>query len=90
MVLFGALMIYSASSVVADVLAALDSREHVPAHGGADLVVRSLRAPVLVRYADGSVTMGDAMSLDALPATGARGGAEPGVASIIPVWRDAA
>jgi hypothetical protein len=76
--------------VVADVLAALESREHVPAHDGEDLVVRSLRAPVLVRYADGSVEMGDAISLDALPAAGAGAGVDSAVASIIPVWRDAA
>jgi homoserine dehydrogenase len=80
----------TASSVVADVLAALESREHVPAHDGEDLVVRSLRAPVLVRYADGSVEMGDAISLDALPAAGAGAGVDSAVASIIPVWRDAA
>jgi homoserine dehydrogenase len=80
----------TASSVVADVLAALESREHVPAHDGEDLVVRSLRAPVLVRYADGSVEMGDAISLDALAAAGAGAGADSAVASIIPIWRDAA
>ncbi len=80
----------TASSVVADVLAALESRERVPAHAGEDLVVRSLRAPVLVRYADGSVAMGDAVSLDTLAWAGARAGARRAVSSIIPVWRDAA
>jgi homoserine dehydrogenase len=80
----------TASAVVADVLAALESRERVPAQDGEDLVVRSLRAPVLVRYADGSVTMGDAVALDALEARPA--GVPPGreVASVIPVWSDAA
>jgi homoserine dehydrogenase len=78
----------TASAVVADVLAALESRERVPAHDGEDLVVRSLRAPVLVRFADGRVVMGDAVSLDALEAPAAGGRRE--VASIIPVWSDAA
>ena len=78
----------TASAVVADVLAALDSRGHVPAHDGEDLVARSLRAPVLVRFADGRVVMGDAVSLDALEAPDAGGLRD--VASIIPVWRDAA
>jgi len=78
----------TASAVVADVLAALESRERVPAHDGEDLVVRSLRAPVLVRFADGRVVMGDAISLDALEASGAGGRRD--VASIIPVWSDAA
>jgi homoserine dehydrogenase len=79
----------TASAVVADVLAALESRERVPAHVGEDLVVRSLRAPVLVRFADGSVAMGDdAIALDALDAGAVGAGRE--VESIIPVWRDAA
>lgn len=80
----------TASAVVADVLAALEARERVPAHDGEDLVARSLRAPVLVRFADGSIEMGDAIPLDALEAalSGVRGRRE--VASIIPVWRDAA
>ena len=76
----------TASAVVADVLAALESRGRVPAHDGEDLVVRSLRAPVLVRFADGRVVMGDAISLDALES---RGGHRD-VASVIPVWSDAA
>lgn len=80
----------TASSVVADVLAALESRERVPAHAGEDLVVRSLRAPVLVRYADGRVTMGDAVALDALVTETVKASVDPSVASIIPVWRDAA
>jgi homoserine dehydrogenase len=78
----------TASAVVADVLAALESRAHVPAHGGEDLVVRSLRAPVLVRYADGSVAIGDPVPLDEIEASRTSAGRE--VASIIPVWRDAA
>ena len=78
----------TASAVVADVLAALESRAHAPAHGGEDLVVRSLRAPVLVRYADGSVAIGDPVPLDEIEASRSAGGRE--VASIIPVWRDAA
>ena len=88
----------TASAVVADVLAALESREQpvlslskgVVAPDGADLVVRSLWAPVLVRYADGSVVMGDAVSLDGLNSASARFGSGRAVASIIPIWADAA
>jgi homoserine dehydrogenase len=80
----------TASAVVADVLAALESRERVPAHDGEDLVARPLRAPVLVRFADGTVVMGDAIPLDALEAAVAGVGGRREVASIIPVWRDAA
>jgi hypothetical protein len=80
----------TASAVVADVLAALDARERVAVHGGEDLVARALRAPVLVRFAHGSVVTSDAVPIDALEAA-ARGYGERGeVRSMIPVWRDAA
>ncbi|HWT07078.1 MAG TPA: hypothetical protein VN224_15040, partial [Xanthomonadales bacterium] len=80
----------TASAVVADVLAALDARERVAVHGGDDLVARALRAPLLVRFAEGSVVTSDAVALDALEAAvrGLRGRGE--VRSAIPVWRDAA
>ncbi|HZO93131.1 MAG TPA: homoserine dehydrogenase [Candidatus Baltobacteraceae bacterium] len=81
----------TASAVVADVLAALDARDRAPAHGGADLIARPLRAPLLVRFAEGSVVVTDeAVSLDALE-TAAAGYLQRGdVRSVIPVWRDAA
>ena len=89
----------TASSVVADVLAALEARERgVQAHEGEDLVSAPLRAPVLVRFASGSVVTSDAMPLDALEAAAggfghviqslSKGRGE--VQSMIPVWRDAA
>ncbi len=87
----------TASAVVADVLAALGARERaVPAAGGlpspagADLVARPLRAPALIRFADGSVLTDEAVSLDALEAAARayRYGRE--VRSVIPVWDDAA
>jgi homoserine dehydrogenase len=81
----------TASAVVADVLAALDARERgLVAHGGADLVAKPLRAPVLVRFAGGSVVTSDAIPLDDLEAAAGslRGCGE--VQSVIPVWRDAA
>ncbi|HEX3466380.1 MAG TPA: homoserine dehydrogenase [Candidatus Elarobacter sp.] len=88
---FGAGGDATASAVVADVLAALDARERgLPAHAGEDLVATPLRAPVLVRFAGGSVVTSDTMPLDALEAA-ARGFATQGeVRSVIPVWRDAA
>ncbi len=80
----------TASAVVADVLAALDARERVAVHGGADLVARALRAPLLVRFAEGSVVTSDAVAIDALEAA-VRGLGDRGeVRSAIPVWRDAA
>jgi homoserine dehydrogenase len=81
----------TASSVVADVLAALDARERgVASHEGEDLVAGPLRAPVLMRFAGGTVITTDAVPLDALEAAagGFRGRGE--VQSMIPVWRDAA
>ena len=87
---FGAGGDATASAVVADVLAALEARERVPAHGGEDLVARPLRAPLLVRFASGSVVTSDAVSLDAQEAA-AGGYRERGeVRSMIPVWSDAA
>jgi homoserine dehydrogenase len=81
----------TASSVVADVLAALDARERaVPAHEGDDLVAQALRAPVLVRFASGSVMTSDPVSLDALEAAVSGFGRRDEVRSVIPVWRDAA
>lgn len=80
----------TASAVVADVLAALDARERVAVHCGEDLVARPLRAPLLVRFAEGIVVTNDAVALDALEAAvrGLRARGE--VRSAIPVWRDAA
>ena len=90
---FGAGGDATASAVVADVLAALGARERaVLTHDGEDLVAQPLRAPVLVRFAGGSVVTSDAaVSLDALEAAanGLRGG-RGAVRSVIPVWRDAA
>ncbi len=87
---FGAGGDATASAVVADVLAALDARERVAVHGGDDLVARALHAPLLVRFAGGSVVTSDAVALDALEAA-VRGFGERGaVLSAIPVWRDAA
>jgi homoserine dehydrogenase len=87
---FGAGGDATASAVVADVLAALDARERVPAHEGEDLVARPLCAPVLVRFADSSVVTSDPIPLDRLEAA-AGGFRERGeVRSVIPVWRDAA
>jgi homoserine dehydrogenase len=80
----------TASAVVADVLAALDARERVAVHGGEDLVARALRAPLLVRFAGGSVMTSDAVALDALEAAVRGLGARGEVRSAIPVWRDAA
>jgi homoserine dehydrogenase len=81
----------TASSIVADVLAALEARERgVQSHEGADLVSAPLRAPVLVRFASGSVVTSDAVSLDALEAAAGGFGGRGEVQSMIPVWRDAA
>lgn len=81
----------TASSVVADVLAALDARERaVPALDGDDLVAQPLRAPVLVRFASGNVVTTEAVSLNALEGA-VRGLRERDeVRSVIPVWEDAA
>jgi homoserine dehydrogenase len=80
----------TASSVVADILAALGERERLVAFDGDDLVAKPLRIPLLVRFAEGSVITSDAISLDAMEAA-ARGFAGRGeVRSVIPVWRDAA
>jgi len=80
----------TASAVVADVLAALGARQRVAVHGGDDLVARPLRAPLLVRFAEGSMVTSDAVALDALEVAvrGLRARGE--VRSAIPVWRDAA
>ncbi|HYW53250.1 MAG TPA: homoserine dehydrogenase, partial [Dongiaceae bacterium] len=88
---FGAGGDATASAVVADVLAALDARERaLPAHQGEDLVAKPLRAPVLVRFARGSVVTSDAVPLDALEAAADGFAAQGEVRSVIPVWRDAA
>ncbi len=88
---FGAGGDATASAVVADVLAALDARERgLPAHDGEDLVAAPLRAPVLVRFAGGSVVTSDAVPLDALEALAGGFGVPGEVRSVIPVWRDAA
>ncbi len=81
----------TASAIVADVLAALGARERaVAADPGAELVARPLRAPALIRFAQGSVVTDEAVSLDALEAAARayRDGRE--VRSVIPVWTDAA
>ncbi|MDQ6944531.1 MAG: hypothetical protein M3169_18690, partial [Candidatus Eremiobacteraeota bacterium] len=80
----------TASAVVADVLAALDARESLAVHSGEDLVAHPLRAPLLVRFAEGSIVTSDAVSLDALEAAVRGLGARGEVRSAIPVWRDAA
>jgi homoserine dehydrogenase len=81
----------TASAVVADVLEALDARERgLVAHGGEDLVARPLRAPVLVRFAGGSVVTSDAIPLDDLEVAAGGLGWRGEVQSVIPVWRDAA
>jgi len=80
----------TASSVVADVLAALSERERLVAFNGADLVARPLRIPLLVRFAEGSVITSDAVSLDAMEAAARGFGGRGVVRSVIPVWRDAA
>jgi len=80
----------TASAVVADVLAALDARERVAVHSGEDLVARPLRAPLLVRFAEGSVVTSDAVSLDALESAVRGFGGRGEVRSAIPVWQDAA
>jgi homoserine dehydrogenase len=88
---FGAGGDATASAIVADVLAALDARERgLTAHDGEDLVAAPLRAPVLVRFAGGSVVTSDAVPLDALEALAGGFGAPGEVRSVIPVWRDAA
>jgi homoserine dehydrogenase len=81
----------TASAVVADVLAALDARERgLVAHAGDDLVAKPLRAPVLVRFAGGSVVTSDAIPLDDLEVAAGGLGWRGEVRSVIPVWRDAA
>lgn len=88
---FGAGGDATASAVVADILAALGARERgLPAHDGEDLVAAPLRAPVLVRFAGGSVVTDDAIPLDALEAAANGHGIDGEVRSVIPVWRDAA
>jgi len=81
----------TASAVVADVLAALEARDRVAPHGGEDMVAKPLRAPLLVRFAEGNVVVtSDAVALDALEAAAAGYRARGEVRSVIPVWRDAA
>jgi homoserine dehydrogenase len=80
----------TASSVVADILAALGERERLVAFAGDDLVARPLRIPLLVRFAEGSVITSDAISLDAMEAAARGYGGRGEVRSVIPVWRDAA
>jgi len=87
---FGAGGDATASAVVADVLAALGARECVPAHDGEDLVARPLCAPVLVRFAGGSVMTSDPVPLDRLEAAACAFRERGEVRSVIPVWRDAA
>jgi len=88
---FGAGGDATASAVVADVLAALDARERgVAAHAGEDLVTTPLRAPVLVRFARGTVVTSDAVPLDALEAAAGGFAAQGEVRSVIPLWQDAA
>jgi homoserine dehydrogenase len=81
----------TASSVVADVFAALEARERAPlAHDGDDLVPRPLRAPLLVRFASGSVVTSEPLALDALEAAANLYASHGDVRSLIPVWTDAA
>ncbi len=87
---FGAGGDATASSVVADVLAALGALDRMPAHNGHDLVARPLRAPLLVRFADSSVVTSDAVPLDALESAARSLGSRDEVRSVIPLWRDAA
>jgi homoserine dehydrogenase len=80
----------TASAVVADVLAALEARDRAPAQCGEDLVARPLRAPVLVRFAHGSVVTSDAVPLDELESAAAGYRSQGDIRSVIPVWSDAA
>jgi homoserine dehydrogenase len=81
----------TASAIVADVLAALSARERVvPVRPGAELVARPLRAPALIRFAQGSVVTDEAVSLDELEAVAGAYRAGREVRSVIPVWTDAA
>ena len=81
----------TASAIVADILAALGARERaVQAPLGAELVARPLRAPALIRFAQGSVVTDEAISLDALEVAAGRYRSGREVRSVIPVWTDAA
>ena len=80
----------TASSVIADVLAALDARETMPAHDGDDLVARPLRAPLLVRFAKHTAMTREPVALDALEQAARALRPRDEVRSVIPVWRDAA
>jgi homoserine dehydrogenase len=78
------------ASVYADVLGVLDTDDRSPrTYGGADLVTVPLRAPLLVRYADGEVLRSEAVPLDAIAEAGAA--LRPGVAvsSAIPLFGEA-
>jgi homoserine dehydrogenase len=81
----------TASSVVADVEAALEGRSaQLPAFAGPDLVAKPLRAPLLVRFDAGSLVTSDPVSLAELEATARAYAARGPVRSIIPIWSEAA
>jgi Homoserine dehydrogenase len=80
----------TASAVVADILAALERRGRGPtAPEGPDLVARPLRAPVLVRFAEGGAALTtDPVAFDR-PEDATRG-LRGTVCSVIPVWSEVA
>jgi homoserine dehydrogenase len=81
----------TASAVVADVLAALESnRRPIVAHEGNDLIARPLRAPLFVRFAQGEAVTTAPIALDQLSLAGAGYDGRGEVRSVIPVWIDAA
>lgn len=81
----------TASAVVADVLAALESNQRaVFTHEGNDLVAQPLRTPVLIRFAQGGAVTTAPLALDAIPLAGQDYDARGEVRSAIPVWSDAA
>ena len=80
----------TASSVVADIAAALEEREHaLAAHEGAELVPRPLRVRALVRFDDGTSVTTQPVGLDELEQTAARLGRRGVVRSVIPLWEAA-
>jgi homoserine dehydrogenase len=81
----------TASAVVADVLVALESnRRPIVAHEGNDLIARPLRAPLLVRFAQGDAVTTAPIALDQLSLAGRGYDGRGEVCSAIPVWTDAA
>lgn len=81
----------TASAVVADVLAALENnRRPIFAPEGNDLIARPLRAPHLVRFAQGEAVTTAPIAVDQLSLAGQGYDGRGEVRSAIPVWTDAA